>query len=124
MIDFSPLAETGQLASLPGALERARQNQCEGLLGQYRLQQFGHLSAILRERNIGDAGVLPAQTPFRLAMPDEINLLRSALDSPRLCNAFGRLFKRQRETNQRARLHHISRLLDERRVLPRPKIVR
>ena len=33
-------------------------------------------------------------------------------------------FKRQHETNQRARLHHISRLLDERRVLPRPKIVR
>ena len=38
-------------------------------------QQFRHLSAVLRKRDVGGAGVLPAQTPFRLAVPDEINLL-------------------------------------------------
>ena len=47
----------------------------ETLLGKERLEQFGDLSAIRREGNIGGSSVLSTETPFRLAVPDEINLL-------------------------------------------------
>ena len=72
-VDHGALREAGQLAGLLGAGERARQHQVERHAREQRRQQARHPSAPLRERNIGEPGVLTAHAPFGLTVPDEKN---------------------------------------------------
>ena len=74
-IDFGPLPQTGELAGLAGTLKGARENSSEGHLRKNRRQESRHRSAILRERDIRDAGVLSAQAPLGLTVSYEKNSL-------------------------------------------------
>src|SRR5262249_41229504 len=76
-IDSSLRTESGQLTCFTGALQGARQHQGKVYRREHRLQSPGQSAAILRQRNIGYAGVLPAHAPLGLTMTNQIDgLLR------------------------------------------------
>src|SRR5262249_25900035 len=76
-LDMRTVAESRQLAGLPCAVERARQDESEQFFGENRPQESGGRAPIVRERNIRHAGMLPAQAPLGFAMAHQINLLIS-----------------------------------------------
>ena len=59
-IDFSLRAEARELAGLSGAMKRARQNQRERRPFQEWFELSGDVPTVLRQRDVGRAGVLSA----------------------------------------------------------------
>src|SRR4051812_40381625 len=72
-IDLCDLAESGQLASLAGALQRAAEHCVEGQAVEAFTQPSRIAFAALGERDISEAGVLTADGPRRFAMPGQID---------------------------------------------------
>src|SRR5690242_5329145 len=70
-IDLGGVAEPGEVAGAPRALERAREDPVERLALEALPQAPRLALAFLAERNIGAAGVPAACAPFRFAMADE-----------------------------------------------------
>ena len=70
-------------------LQRAGEHEREGLVGQHRAQAPRYRAPVLGQRDVGHAGVLPAQAPFGLAVTDQVDLLAmpwsDSLRSPRRC---------------------------------------
>jgi hypothetical protein len=64
-------AEAHQVTSLPRPPQGTDKNERERLPGQHRPQPFGLSSSAVGQGDFGYAGVLPAQTPLGLPMPDQ-----------------------------------------------------
>jgi hypothetical protein len=64
------VSESGQRTGFPGALQRAHQHEREGFLGQRGAEPLGKPAPIIGERYVGRAGVLTAQAPRGLTVPD------------------------------------------------------
>ena len=64
------VAEAGKRAGLPRPLQRTDEHETECLLGQHGPQLLGEASPVVGQRDIGRAGVLPAQAPRGLAVSD------------------------------------------------------
>jgi hypothetical protein len=68
-------AESRELAGFTRPVERASENQREGLLGENGLQESRGRTPVLRERNIRHTGMLPTQAPLGFPVPHQINFL-------------------------------------------------
>src|SRR5882724_5599518 len=72
-IGFGLLAETSQLASPDGALQRAGEDLCKAQPAQPRPERPGIGFAALGQRQIGSPGMLTRQAPGGLAVPRQID---------------------------------------------------
>src|SRR6266404_6728648 len=72
-IGFGLLADTSQLASPDGALQRAGEDLCKAQPAQPRPERPGIGFAALGQRQIGSPGMLTRQAPGGLAMPGQID---------------------------------------------------
>src|ERR1700761_1019242 len=70
-IDHGLITEPGDCTGVSRALHRACQDRREMVGRQHGPQGGGDTPPVLGQRNIGRARMLPAQTPGRLAMPDD-----------------------------------------------------
>ena len=69
-IDLGTRAEPRQFAGLPRPSQRARQHQLEISRDQFLPQQPRLLATVLSQRDVRHAGVLTAETPFRVSVSD------------------------------------------------------
>src|SRR5579871_608017 len=74
VVELSSGAEAGQLARSLGALQWTGQHPSEARALETFAQAARVVFAVRCQRNVGCAGVLAGQGPFRLAMTREINL--------------------------------------------------
>src|SRR4026207_2130198 len=69
-IDLGARAQTRQFAGLPRPSQRARQPRLEFSRARFLPQQPRLLATVLGQRDVRHAGVLTAETPFRVSVPD------------------------------------------------------
>src|ERR1700758_4369737 len=68
--DAGHIGEPCQCAGLARPLHRADEYERERLLGEHRPHLFGKPPPVVGQGNVCRAGVLPAEAPRRLAVPD------------------------------------------------------
>src|SRR5258708_35549488 len=76
-IDFGPGTKAGQLAGAGGALQRAGKDPREFQSLEPFSQAPGVTFSARRQRQIGEAGVLAAVRPAGLALPGQVDHLKS-----------------------------------------------
>jgi hypothetical protein len=62
------LAKAGEFAGFAGALERTREDQRKGHVGQNRFEKPRGYSSVLGQWNIGDARMSAIETPLGFAV--------------------------------------------------------
>jgi hypothetical protein len=58
------LTKAGEFAGFAGTLERTREDQCKGDLGQNRFEKPRGYSSVFGQWNIGDARMSAIETPL------------------------------------------------------------
>src|SRR3954454_12022065 len=69
-LDDGVIAEPDQLAGLAGGLHRADEDDSKALFGQDGTQSLSETPPVVGQRDVGRAGVLAAEAPLGLAVPD------------------------------------------------------
>ena len=67
-LDIGKLAKPSEFAGFAGALERTREDQCKGDLGQNRFENPRGCSSVFGQWNIGDARMSAIETPLGFAV--------------------------------------------------------